>query len=791
MKPFATCEHPGGLFVGSMGNRARQAPYYLNSHEATDSLAPYIRKNRQDSIVPATTRLDKLAAEFPDLARFLAKCARQGLDDTGIKQAVHRAASASPLAAARWNQFFAKAAASPPGVPEIGGTQGNPTSATPGFDLSKPPPSSLSNPGLSMGEHAGILAHTLGSGARDAWNGVSGGFGRIAKGIRGMAYAGGGGIGALAAGTAATGSRFTNGADSPQTHGLNDLTRSFGDAAGAGLHDTFVQPFTGHSAVTQMNQANQFRLANMPPGETVLGYTGPQAVDHVDFWDGAANLTANAAAGLGATKLLAPGSLMGRAAAVKFTPKQLAVGAGTTAVGATKFIAGDQLFRRGIDMAQEALDNRNPIPPGITPENAFEAARRGDISLAQYDQIMSGRAGVQPATSPAGDSFRDEQPAADVAEQTPAGGPKPQPQAATPAQPQAAPAAQPQEAPAAQPQEASAADLQPLKTVTGQTIAQMSPEEAQARGQRADQNLASFTERAKTMTREQQQQELHATINDKLAAEAKATGQDPTELAAKLAHGEVTPEDAQRISQTPFGQQLGQHAAQSGFPPLDAILSFFQGNSPMWQKILAGVGIPLGVMGLASSIFGDGGMNGLLMGVLGLGAGAAGLGAFGGFGGPHGPMTDMVNQGVQGLQGWWNGLQQPAAAPPAAVPPAEEMPNGPDAFAPANPDATTPAAGAKPSIASLMSDQQISPDELQALQHSPELKQELMGMPPAQQDAFMRMTMQGNPEFKQQMGNAQFWGGTKNPMVQAEAAKLGLSPQEMDALLASYGRVGG
>ncbi len=57
--------------------------------------------------------LAKIAAAYPEQARFLVYCARSGDDDAMIRRRVEKLASLFPRDAATWTAFFEKLAAAP------------------------------------------------------------------------------------------------------------------------------------------------------------------------------------------------------------------------------------------------------------------------------------------------------------------------------------------------------------------------------------------------------------------------------------------------------------------------------------------------------------------------------------------------------------------------------------------------------------------------------------------------------------------------------------------------------
>jgi pyruvate/2-oxoglutarate dehydrogenase complex dihydrolipoamide acyltransferase (E2) component len=99
------------------------------------------------------------------------------------------------------------------------------------------------------------------------------------------------------------------------------------------------------------------------------------------------------------------------------------------------------------------------------------------------------------------------------------------------------------------------------------------------------------------------------------------------------------------------------------------------GQMPTWAKFAAGLGLPMAAIGLMSTVFGGGGVMGLLASVLGIGGMAAGLGAFGG---TQGPLSGMMPQ-LEGIVPWlgqqfgFGSTEQPEAAAPEQAQPAPDQ----------------------------------------------------------------------------------------------------------------------
>lgn len=82
--------------------------------------------------------------------------------------------------------------------------------------------------------------------------------------------------------------------------------------------------------------------------------------------------------------------------------------------------------------------------------------------------------------------------------------------------------------------------------------------------------------------------------------------------------------------------------------PFTQFTDFFS-KAEGWQKAAIILGVPMALLGMGSSLFGEGGMGGMIMGILGLGTAAAGAGMFGGGQGPLSGIGDQM--GTSGLYG--------------------------------------------------------------------------------------------------------------------------------------------
>jgi hypothetical protein len=205
--------------------------------------------------------------------------------------------------------------------------------------------------------------------------------------------------------------------------------------------------------------------------------------------------------------------------------------------------------------------------------------------------------------------------------------------------------------------------FQPLNNVSPDTLKNMSPGDAIARGQQADEQLKDFHDRVKTMSQGQAQAEMRDIAANKMAQMQFQTGQVPAELMHKFAtNTPLSEDDLKQFMQTPAGGEIAQHAESQGFDPFHALAQFFgDKDRPPWQKMLAAIGFPLALGGIASSLFGGGGVMGMLTGLLGLGAGAAGLDMFGG---GEGPLSG-IGAKLLGMLGLSGGPSAPKTAPAA------------------------------------------------------------------------------------------------------------------------------
>jgi hypothetical protein len=329
---------------------------------------------------------------------------------------------------------------------------------------------------------------------------------------------------------------------------------------------------------------------------------------------------------------------------------------------------------------------------------------------------------------------------------------------------QAAEAAMPpeQQMPAAP--QAPQAQHAPLPAVTRDTLKTMSPDEAAQRGQAADARIATLDERLKTMPAEQHPEEIKSICADKIAARCKLSGEDPAAWMQKMEQGNWTRDDIATASSTPGfmerAQQMGGDAVQA-----------FKSMEP-WQQGLLAFGVPMALFGAISSVFGEGGVGSMLMGLLGGGMAA---GAIGNGGGPManiGQHVSNIGQHIQGLMG--AGPKTPA--PPTRAP---VMPQG------------APAYPANSPLAPLMNDNTLSADEMKQIKTNPTMRQHMATAPAPERDTYVRAMLDGNPEMHSGLQQAHTWYGTFPDKVRDRAkTQFGLEPNELDGILDSYSRVG-
>jgi hypothetical protein len=197
----------------------------------------------------------------------------------------------------------------------------------------------------------------------------------------------------------------------------------------------------------------------------------------------------------------------------------------------------------------------------------------------------------------------------------------------------------------------------------------------------------------------------------------------------------------------------------------DPVKAFTALDSGQQVAVVAGLG--MGLVGIASSLFGEGGLLGLLMSILGIGTAAAGAGMFG----SQGPLGGLGGQ-ISSLFG----------GGPSASSPAGGQPQSPPQGAPAGGDSPPPPAG----NAGLS--QQV--DFLLGL--PPEQQRRAMAlMPPAQ-----RQQLEAGARDLKAARDPQTWTGWANTSgladtfgmgeqsrIASEAQKLGIPPEQLRRLL--------
>ncbi len=543
--------------------------------------------------------------------------------------------------------------------------------------------------------------------------------------------------------------------DKPGAAGWDEFTNRMGQGVGAGLHDATDQLFTGQSALSGLNAKNVEGLQQAAKPSLVNPVTGqfdetPSSL--ATLASGGQKLTN--AAGHGIAALTGAKAVPGGGALNPNVGKAVAVGG---AVGAPLWWgaggeAGADAYKSIVKPDEQAAQMRN---------------MKADTSLKEQATIDS-RINSNPQLAQQRAAWNQQQQAANPAAQQPG---------------------------AAQP-------------LTRESLAAITPEDAQAKAQAAHQNLSTLPQRASQMPPEQAKTEITAGMKDALTPAAKAAG-DPSKLLTD-AQAPLTPEKAQAVAQTPFGQEL---AAKNPQNPLEAITGFFSDpNTPTWQKVLAGAGVPMAVMGLASSLFGEGGMGSMLMTILGIGGAAAGLGLFSGEGGgplgsfgkqygldqvgtllgagqaspeaPPASMPPLSPQNAQAAAGTALGAGQAAAQGQAAGPLGAVLGGGRAALgAFGKQQAASQAAQAQQSMGGFMADNKIDRGELKSIVGNPGLRQHLLQLPPQEQRKIVGAMRSGDPAFGQGLDKAKM--GLKAPSM----PMLGIDPKKMvyDTAQQNYG----
>ena len=231
----------------------------------------------------------------------------------------------------------------------------------------------------------------------------------------------------------------------------------------------------------------------------------------------------------------------------------------------------------------------------------------------------------------------------------------PAPAVVAPTSPEAAPTAQ--AAPGAvQAAQAPATPLPPLQSLDKASLDKMTAPEAAQRGAEADAKFKTLAADTAQMSPEQAKAHTDDLLKNKLAHWSKTTGEDPVAMYKQVMEdGQVSPEELKRLEVNAPGSGLMDQAQKMGTD----LLSTFQ-SLPSAQKVGLVFGIPLAVMGIISSLFGEGGFGAMLVSLLGLAGGAHGLGMFSG----KGPLGEFGQS--LGLSDMF-GAQQAPAKPPATT----------------------------------------------------------------------------------------------------------------------------
>jgi hypothetical protein len=152
----------------------------------------------------------------------------------------------------------------------------------------------------------------------------------------------------------------------------------------------------------------------------------------------------------------------------------------------------------------------------------------------------------------------------------------------------------------------------------------ITPEEHQARiveaGKVVDDVAAGVN--AGTMTPQRAAEAVTPHVDQLAVANARAMGVEPDALKAqirrRLEDGAWDAKDAAWIARTPGGREIASRTADRG-----GFGSWWEQSSTL-DKAAIGLGLPAALLGVLSTVMGGGGLGGILMAVLGLGAAAYG-----------------------------------------------------------------------------------------------------------------------------------------------------------------------
>ena len=398
----------------------------------------------------------------------------------------------------------------------------------------------------------------------------------------------------------------------------------------------------------------------------------------------------------------------------------------------------------------------------------LQAAQRHQQLLDQFEQSMKPPTTQPPAGASADGGLRSVPP-------TPAGSPQ-----AAPASPRVP--GQPPAAPGQPPAPAAGNPVQPV--AAGLPPAPPSPVAAAAAKPEAQAAAAKQNEPAWVSVQDLSQRITNGVTTPEQGAAEMARHMDAfadpalkAEVAGMIQGGKFQPAQAQQIA-----QKLAPQAKAFGIEDIGKFVS----ENPMQAAALA-IGIPMAVLGVGQGLFGEGGLGSLLMTILGLGGAAFGSGLVTG----QGPLGQYAKQfpgmgSVRTLLGM--DAPESGGAPPAAAQPVAAGPAAP--FDPAKPH------GAQLD-SYLQSGGVIDPNEQKQILQSPDLRRYLAGAPATDRDRYLRGMMAGDPQLRRGLATAQqglgapeFLGGGRQNVLNAAKKQYGFEPQEFDALMDSYRRVG-
>jgi hypothetical protein len=317
-------------------------------------------------------------------------------------------------------------------------------------------------------------------------------------------------------------------------------------------------------------------------------------------------------------------------------------------------------------------------------------------------------------------------------------------------------------------------------------LADMRPEEAPMlfdRAQRGISNVQSEIEdKGGTWDPKKGYAALAGPLRDLIGAKMLAgqLTEDPKALYQRLASGDVSYEEMEQVGAMEGNEQI---AGPPDAPPeakTRNIMGFFQNPQvDSLTKTMVGLGVPLALVGLLSGVLGEGGLGGILLSVLGLGAAAYGAhrggllqgtapgGIMDSVFGPAGPSN--AGAAAPGTTAAGAAAATPAAGAPTAAP-------------------TAPAA----LPGDINADGTLSPEEGQALMADPTQRQALAKLPVERRAEVLGQQLP-NMGWLQRRGlesaYGQFAGGDQQGATEWLATNGGFAPQEARAILEAYGHL--